>query len=87
MGGTTETIGDHLAGVRLARIANTNRLTVSNQESIMLAFRTIGRVQAVIEMLDEPKKFIYRMDEARALGLIRGIIEDYKLNRSVEVGP
>ncbi len=47
-------------------------------------YYTLGRIQAVIEMLDQAQ--LYRMTPERALELIREIIADFKLNREVDLG-
>jgi hypothetical protein len=44
----------------------------------------LGRVQGVIEMFDKPE--IYRLTPEQALGLIREIVREYKLNREVDHG-
>ena len=49
-----------------------------------LAYRTLGRIQAIVEMMDQPE--LYRMTSERALERIREIMAEYQLNREVPRG-
>lgn len=45
-----------------------------------LAFHTIGRIQAIVEMFDNPN--VYRMTPEKALELIRTALADFHVEGS-----